>query len=220
MFEAFGATLAGCLALIGATGSAVYFFMTRKSVGEPVSFEHLQTILTEEIWNVRELVTIRKKITAEIPLADDRKIPLLNVHMPGSDRKLLLSYSGMIVCGCKLDKIRLAREGNRVKIFVPPSRILDLYADVRSIKIHCQDAGIFAKDIKLAEQNALICADLKTQGQIAIQQGVLSEADASVRQMLNDIIERRGLNQSFDVEIVFLNRDRVLALPAPQDFLR
>ena len=84
MFEAmgatFGATLAGCLALVGAAGAAVYFFMRRKHDAQlheqkeerrPISFEQMQTIIIGEIKNVRELVTVRS--TRWCPLMTTKK---------------------------------------------------------------------------------------------------------------------------------------------------
>lgn len=222
MFEAFGATfgatLAGCLTLVAVTGAAVYFFMKhrknavsesasvsrqKKTETERISFQQMQTILQEEIKNVRELVTVRKNFTSTVPFSDDKKIPLLNVHMPGSDRKILLTYSGSIVCGCDLNAIRFLRgDENQVKIFVPQSRILDIYADVKSFKIHHQDTGIFASNIKIEEQNELIANDLEAQRQLALNEKLPEHADENVRQMLMSIISKRGLNQSFDVEIL------------------
>ena len=75
----FGATLAGCLALAGATGAAVYFFMKRKldeqkqiEKQRTISFQQMQTIVTNEIKNVYELVTVRENFTADISFADDK----------------------------------------------------------------------------------------------------------------------------------------------------
>lgn len=194
--------------------------MKRKKVDDSESVRQMQTILYEEIHKVRELVTIRKPFTSEVPFNDDRKIFKTNIHMPFSDRKILITYSGMIVCGCDLDKIRLAREDNHIKILVPHSRILDCYADVKSFKISYQDAGLLAKDFQIEEQNALIKADLEKRQREAVQKGLLTEANEEVRQMLANIIERRGLNQNFDVQIIFLRQGNSQIVTASQNFLR
>ena len=218
----FGATLAICLVLIVVTGVAVWMFMRKKKVEESKSmtFQQMQTIVCEEIKNVRELVTVRKNFTSVISFSEDKKIPLLNVHMPGSDRKFLMDYSGTIVCGCDLDKIRFSQDGNHVKIILPHSQILDMYADVHSFKIHNKDAGILASDIQIEEQNDLISADLEAQQQHALQEGLLARADENVQQIVTSIISKRSLNQSFDVEIVFVDSGSSRALPTPQNFLR
>ena len=220
MGATFGATIAGCLALAAATGAAVYFFMKRKKVDDSESVRQMQTILYEEIHKVRELVTIRKPFTSEVPFNDDRKIFKTNVHMPFSDRKILITYSGMIVCGCDLEKIRLAREGRNIEVRVPHCRILDCYADVRSLKVHYKDTGLLAKEIQFEEQNALIKADLENWQRKTLQDGTLAQADEEVRQMLTGIIERRGLNQNFDVQIVFLRQGNSQIVTASQNFLR
>lgn len=233
MFEAlgfsFGATLAGCLVLVLVTGSAAYFLMRDKKASilenngdtmGKVSFQQMQTIISEEMKNVCELVTVRKNFISTIDFAEDKKIPLLNVHMPGSDRKISLTYSGSIVCGCDLSGIRFSRDEqfeNRVKILVPQSRILDIYADVKSFKIHHHDAGIFAKDIEIEDQNSLVNDDLENYKQRAIREGILTKANENVYQMLTKIISTRGLNRSFDLEIVFLNQNDSISLNAPKD---
>lgn len=226
----FGITLAGCFILVLAVGAAVYFFMRRKHDEErhnremerqKISFEQMQTIISEEIRNVHELVTVRKNFTSVVSFADDKKIPLLKVHMPGSDRKFLMDYSGTISCGCDLEAIHFEREeiSNRVKIVVPSSTILDMYADVNSFKIHHHDEGIFADNIDLEHQKELIAADLEANKQRALQEGILARADENVRQMLTAIISRRGLNQSFDVEIIFRGNDNTRVLNSSQQNL-
>ena len=221
-------TLAGCLILVGAVGAAVYFFMRRKHDAEQhqqeierqkISFEQMQTIISEEIRNVHELVTVRKTFTSVVSFADDKKIPLLGVHMPGSDRKFLMDYSGTISCGCDLEAIRFERdeESGRVRIVVPPSQILDMYADVNSFKIHHHDEGILADNIELEHQKDLIAADLEAHKQRALQEGILNRANENVQQMLTAIIARRGISQSFDVEIVFANQSDIKSLNAPHN---
>ena len=223
MFEAFGAslglTLGGCLFLVATSGAAVYFFMKRKKGDESDSLRQMQTILYEEIRRVRELVTIRKPLLGDISFNDDRKIFNTNVHMPFSDRKLVMKYSGMIVCGCDLDKIHAVGEGNSVKIIVPRSRILDCYADVKSFKVLYKDTGLLAKDFQIEEQHALIQADLDNKQREAIQSGILTQADEEVRQMLTNIIVRCGLNQNFDFEIVFKDNDNARTLNLSQQNL-
>ena len=228
----FGATIAGCLFLVGTAGAAVYFFMRHKHDEEKhqqeveqqkISFQQMQTIISEEIKNVHELITVRKNFTSVVSFADDKKIPLIKVHMPGSDRKFLMDYSGTITCGCDLEKIRFEREAvtNRVKIIVPPSQILDMYADVKSFKIHHQSEGIFADNLKIEHQQELIAADLEANKQCALQEGILERADENIRQMLTSIISRHSLNQSFDFEIVFRgNRDTRVLNSSQQNLLR
>ena len=236
MFEAmgatFGATLAGCLVLVGAAGTAVYFFMRRKHDAQLqeqreerrlISLEQMQTIITDEIKNVRELITVRKNFTATISFADEKKIPLLKVRMPGGDRKFQMTYSGTMTFGCDLDAIRFERDelSDRVKIIVPPSKIFDIYADVSSFKVQHQSKGFFADEIKLEEQKEMVTADLEAQKQLAVQDGLLAQADENVRQMLSSIISRRGLNQSFDVEIIFRGNESTRILNSPrQNLLR
>ncbi|MBQ3725702.1 MAG: DUF4230 domain-containing protein [Selenomonadaceae bacterium] len=213
----FGATLAGCLALAGATGAAVYFFMKRKldeqkqiEEQRTVSFQQMQTIVTNEIKNVYELVTVRENFTADISFADDKKI--FGKHIPFSDRKFQMSYSGTITCGCDLEAIRFERDAlnNRVRIIVPMSRILDMYADVSSFKVHQRSKDFFADEIQLEQQKEMVTADLEAHRQHALQSGICEQANENVRRKLTSIIVSRGLNRSFDFEIIFRGGTRAL----------
>ena len=199
----FGATLAGCFALIATTGAAVYFF-TRRRRDDSERFRQLQNIIYAEMQDVCELALVRENFTSSVAIDDDKKIPLLNVHMPGTSRKFFMPYSGTIVCGFDLTQANISREsnfGNRIKIFLPQSKILDAYADVNSYKPQYQDTGIFAK-ITLEEITEKISADLEIRKQQSIQSGLLLRANENMRQLLWSRIERRGLNRNFDIQIL------------------
>lgn len=227
MFEAFGAsfgaTLAGCLVLIGTTSAAVYFFMKRRKTdlepqqnnnSEQMTFLQMQRLIYAEIRDICEIALVKENFSSDIPIDEDKKIPLLNVHMPGSSRKLLLSYSGTIVCGFELKDVKTFPEADRrLKIFLPQSKILHSYADMKSIKVYNKETGIFAKDITLEEQNRLIDADLENRKQKSIQEGLLLRANENARQLLWSRIENRGLTRNFDIQIA--TSSNVPALNAP-----
>lgn len=207
----FGATLAGCLVLVGTTGAAVYFFMRRQR-NESEQFRQLQNIIYAEIRDVCEIALVRENFTSSVEIDDDKKIPLLNVHMPGTSRKFFMPYSGTIVCGFDLSKANILREGNKVKIFLPQSKILDAYTDVNSCKPQYQDTGIFAK-IKLEEVNEKISADLEDHKQKSIQAGLLLRANENARQLLWSRILNRGLNRNFDIQITTSGKAPALNAP-------
>ena len=162
------------------------------------------------------MALVRKNFSAVIPFEEDRKIPLLNVHMPGTSRKLLINYSGTIVCGFELKDVKILPDASgRLQISLPRSKILDIYADMKSVKVYHKETGIFAEDIQLEEQTALVAASLEERGQQEIQEGLLDRADANARQLLHSRITNRGLNRNFDVEILTLSGGNIRALNAP-----
>lgn len=196
----FGATLAGCLVLVGTTSAAIYFFLKRNS--KQSDFKQVQSIIYEEVKNVCELTLIRKNFNSHVSIDTAKKIPLINVSMPGTSRKFFMDYSGTIVCGFDLSEVKILRDGiNKIKIILPPSKILDAYANVHSFKIHMQDAGIFAENIQIEEQNKKVANDAEIQKQIAIREGLLIKANEDVCQLLMSRILNRNLNKNFTVEI-------------------
>ena len=218
MFEAlgatFGATLAGCLALVGTTGAAVYFFLRRrKTDSEQMNFEQLQSVIYEDIRDVCELALVRENFKSVVSVDVDKKLPFFGVHIPGTSRKFLMDYSGTIVCGFDLTGVNISRDGNKVNIVLPQSRIMDIYADVNSFNIHMQDAGLLAANIKIEEQNEWVAADVDEHGRRAIQKGLLHRANENARQLLLSRIEHRGLDRNFDIQII--TSGNVPALNAP-----
>lgn len=181
-----------------------------------MTFLQMQRLIYTEIRDVCEIALVRKNFTSIIPIDEDKKIPLLNVHMPGSSRKLLLTYSGTIVFGFDLKDVKIFPEAERrLKISLPQSRILDSYADMKSIKIHHKETGIFAENVTLEEQSRLVDVDLEDHKQKSIQDGLLLRANENARQLLWSRIEHRGLNRNFDIQILTSGEGNVPALNAP-----
>ena len=180
------------------------------------SIQKLQAIVLEEIKNVSELATFRKNFKSTLKFEDVTQF--LDFQIPGTSRKFSMDYTGTIVCGCDLSKIRIEREENsknRVKITVPQSKILDIYADVNSFKIHSQEAGIFAENIKIEEQNELIAKDLESQKKSAIQDGIIELSNENIRQVLTSIIAGKNLDKNFQIDIEFLSENKIPQLQSP-----
>lgn len=227
--SSFGSTLAAMLVVVALTCVAIFFFMKHRKAKEQqriqeeqrMSFEQLQSIIYEEIQDVCELTLVRENFTSTVSVDVDKKIPFLNVHMPGSSRKFLMDYSGTIVCGFDWNDVKVMRDGtfgNKVKIFLPSSKILDIYADVSSFNIHLQDAGLLASKITLEEQNAWVAEDVAKQGRRAVREdGLLLRADDNARKFLLSKLNSRGLPGNFDLDIVTLNAgNNVRQLTAPE----
>ena len=216
----FGSTLAAMLVVIVLTCVAIYFFTKHRKLKEQqMTFEQVQSIIYEEVHDVCELALVRKNFTSIVSVDVDKKIPFLDVHMPGSSRKFLMDYSGTIVCGFDLSGVKVLRDGtlsNKVKVFMPPSKILDIYADVNSFNIRLKDAGLLAANIKIEEQNEWVADDLAEYKQRAVREGLLIRADDNARKLLLSKIESRGLNQSYDFEILTLNAGNVRQLNPPE----
>ena len=79
-----------------------------------------------------------------------------------------------------------------------------------------QDAGLLAANIKIEEQNEWVADDLAEYKQRAVREGLLIRADDNARKLLLSKIESRGLNQSYDFEILTLNAGNVRQLNPPE----
>lgn len=217
----FSSTLAVILVLVLMTTATTYLFLQRKK--GTMTLQQAQIIIYAEIQNICELALVKKTFKSTVSKVLDTKLPFSDVHIPGTSRKFFMDYSGVIKCGFDLSKVQIVPSGilgNNLKIFLPKCKIVDRYADIDSFEIHFQDAGIFAPDIKIEEQNKWVAADVENQVQIAIQEGLIERADENARQLLWSRISNRGFNNNFNIEIITFDEDRPLITNSQQNLLQ
>ena len=186
--------------VISITLNVVMFL--RKKINQNRS---VRTTILSGIQNVSELATTRERFQSIVSFSDGMKIPILNFNFPGTTRKFMLKYYGTIVCGCDLSKAQVSErfDVNRVKITLPHSKILDIYADVQSFEIYDQRAGIFTS-VKLEDQNREVNADLEKIKTHEIENGILTHSDENVRKILNSVVASTGM----EAEIIFTDNEQ------------
>ena len=174
----------------------------RKKVNQNRS---VRTAILSGIENVSELATIRERFQSIISYSDGMKIPGLNMNFPGTTRKFMLKYYGTIVCGCDLSKAKISErfDVNRVRITLPHSEVLDVYADVHSFEVYDQHSGIFTS-VKLEDQNREVNSDLEKVKAHELEKGILAHSDENVRKILTSVVASTGM----EAEIVFTDNER------------
>lgn len=174
----------------------------RKKVNQNRS---VRTAILSGIENVSELATIRERFQSIISYSDGMKIPGLNMNFPGTTRKFMLKYYGTIVCGCDLSKAKVSErfDVNRVRITIPHSEVLDVYADVHSFEVYDQHSGIFTS-VKLEDQNREVTSDLEKVKAHELEKGILMQSDDNVRKILTSVVASTGM----EAEIVFTDNER------------
>jgi hypothetical protein len=187
------------LLLVVSVALNVWLFRRRSNGGKRHS---THSTLLRGIQNVRELATVRQGFQSIVIYEDSRA--LLGVALPGTTRKFILKYSGMVVCGNDLSAIHLSERFsvNRVRMVVPRSKILDIYADVKTIQVYDQKAGIFTS-IHLKDQNREIAANLEEVRQDALQSDILRRADDNTRLVLSALAASMGM----EAEVIFDDQD-------------
>ena len=165
----------------------------------------VRTTILSGIENVSELATIRERFQSIVSFSEGVKIPGLNMNFPGTTRKFMLKYYGTIVCGCDLSKAKVSErfDVNRVRITLPHSEILDIYADVHSFEVYDQSAGIFTS-VKLEDQNREVNADLEKVKVHELEKGILTHSDENVRKILTSVVASTGM----EAEIIFTGVER------------
>ena len=186
--------------------------LTRKK-GAASRKKSVRSAILLGIQNVNELATIRERFQSIVSFSEGKPMPFLGLNFPGTTRKFMMRYAGTIVCGNDLSKVDISERFavNRVRVVVPRSRILDIYADIHSFEVYDQQAGLFTA-IRLEDQNREVTADLEEMRQNALRSGILSQADENARRILSSIVAATGM----EAEIVFDDGEReVLRLGTP-----
>ncbi len=175
----------------------VILFQKKSKTEKPRS---VRTTILAGIQNVIELATVRQKFQSVVSFSDTKKFPYLDYSIPGTTKKFMLRYYGNIVCGCDLSQAQIPDkpENGKIKIFVPHSQIMDIYADVQSYEVFDQRAGIFTS-IKLEDQNREVEADLNSVREREIQNGILARSDENARKILSSLATAAGI----EAEIIF-----------------
>ena len=160
----------------------------------------VRSAILQGIQNVNDLATVRERFQSIVSFSDGKQMPFLGFCLPGTTRKFIMRYAGVIVCGNDLSKLNISERFavNRVRVVVPRSRILDIYADIQSFEVYDQQAGLFTS-IRLEDQNREVTADLEEMRQNALKSGILSQADENTRRILTSIVATTGM----EAEIVF-----------------
>jgi len=175
----------------------VWFFKRASNKSAPRK-QSARSTLIQGIKNVRELTTLRQNFQSVVIFKDSKE--LLGFQLPGTERKFILKYGGVIVCGSDLENIQITERFavNRVRIDVPGSRILELYADMKSIQVYDQKAGFFTS-IALDDQNREIAKNLEEVRQNSLNGDILRRTDENTRTVLTALAASLGM----EAEVVF-----------------
>ena len=176
----------------------------------------VRSTLLRGIQNVKELATLRQNFQSIVMYEENKAF--WGLVLPGTARKFILKYSGTVVCGNDLSNIQVSEAFavNRFRIVVPRSKILDIYADIRSVQVYDQKAGIFTT-LKLQEQNREIAANLEEVRKDALQSDILRRADDNTRMILATMAASSGV----EAEIIFDDQDKnILRATRVSDLLR
>ncbi|MBQ7544747.1 MAG: DUF4230 domain-containing protein [Synergistaceae bacterium] len=178
------------LALVISVAINTMLIFRKKPKPEP---ESVRTTILEGIRSVSELATVRRDFQSIVTFSSSKKIPGLAWTIPGTTRKFMLRYNGTIVCGCDLTQVKVSEGyGDRVRITLPKSEILDMYADLQSLEVYDQSAGIFTS-VKLEDQNREITADLERVREHELKNGLLELSDGNVRKILSSVVAPTGM---------------------------
>ena len=174
----------------------------------------VRSTLMQAVKNVKELTTLRQQFQSVVIFKDSKA--LFGLSIPGTKRKFILKYSGVITCGNDLENIQISERFavNRVRMIVPSSKILDIYADMKSIEVYDQKSGLFAS-IELSDQNREIANNLEEVRKGALESDILRRANKNTRSLLTSLAASLGMES----EVIFYDHyaEPVTQIPVATD---
>jgi hypothetical protein len=172
-----------------------------------ISAKEITSVLMQGIQEVNDLATVRQNFQSIVIYEDFRS--LFGFHLPGTRKKFILKYSGNIVVGTDLSKINITQYvSGKIKIELPHSRVLDISADMKNIKVYDQHSGIF-NPLSFDEQNRAIAANLIEIEEEAHSGEILARADENAKNILAYLCRSIGV----ETEVEFI--DKQPDLPEP-----
>ena len=198
----FWATIAVLLFVSALVGGGAVLFMRQRRVSLPqeeLSIQTVRAVILTKLQNVKELAMVRSNFQSVVHFEEAKKV--FGHEVPGTMRKFMLSYTGTVVCGCDLNKVNVGNSffnRNHLQITLPQSRIFDIYPDLSTVKLHDQDTGIFADDIKIEDQNREITADLQDVKQRLINEGILQKSNDNIQHLVKSITESLGIEAAIE----------------------
>ena len=173
-----------------------------------LSVQTVHSTILRGIKRLNHLEILEIPFHSSANFSDNRKIFGFNV--PRSERKITILYSGYAVCGCELDKIRIANDffnRNHISITVPNSKILHVVPNMDSFEVY-QDTKIFSKKIDFELQMNTVNADLNAV-KIRLADEAVENTNREVRKYLTELMTPLGIV----AEISFT--DNIESFPPP-----
>jgi hypothetical protein len=194
------------LLLVASVAINVWFFRRKVKPRK----QSVRSTLIQGIKDVKELTTLRQNFQSVVMFKDSKA--LFGFSIPGTKRKFILKYDGVITCGNDLENIKITERFavNNVRMIVPRSKIFDVYADMKSVQVYDQKAGLFTS-IALSDQNREIANNLDEMWQRAMQSDILRRADENTRLILRSLAASLGM----EAEVIFDDRGVHETIPAP-----
>lgn len=145
--------------------------------------------LEEQISSLSELVTT-KYFYRNATQKDDDKTWLWGWTMPFSDTSLLATYDGTITTSIDLKQVRFSinQQTKTIIVTMPKSKIFDHNIPQETINVLSVKDNLFNK-ITFNDYNKFISAEKDVMEQVAIERGLLTQADEDARKVIEAFLK-------------------------------
>lgn len=162
------------------------------------------TSLTQQLQEIEELATLSYNYTKVGKFSNNLKFNGWNI--PLTQKSFLITYSGKLKAGIKMDKINISLKNNLITVSIPEIEILSNEIDENSIEVYDETKNVF-NPISINDYTEFAKKQKEDVAQEAIENGLLSEAatktQKTIKRYLNAI---PNISENYIIEVQFLNK--------------
>lgn len=162
------------------------------------------TSLTQQLQEIEELATLSYNYTKVGKFSNNLKFNGWNI--PLTQKSFLITYSGKLKAGIKMNKIKISLKNNLITVSIPEIEILSNEIDENSIEVYDETKNVF-NPISINDYTKFAKKQKEEVAQEAIENGLLSEAatktQKTIKRYLNAI---PNISENYMIEVQFLNK--------------
>ena len=188
------AAAAIALALLVLNALGVRLFTTRTGmtvIGNNESFR---------LRDIGELATQEAVLTRLQTVSDSRQI--LGVTMPFTQKRYIYSYDVIIRAGVDFSRVEVTPEAGKVRIAMPPARILDARVDTDSLQVYEEKQNAF-NALHIENFNDSIGVMLQEGRKYAVERGVLDHARGNAELLIRGLLSASYPEREYTYEFVW-----------------
>ncbi|MBQ9020940.1 MAG: DUF4230 domain-containing protein [Eggerthellaceae bacterium] len=188
--------LAGILVGILIAGGLAFYFNETGKVQEGET-TYTTDIIANKLSDIAELSVLEYRYKNAASLDRDSstlKFFSSNVDIPFTEKRLILTYEGIVKMGPDMSQASVDVDGNKVKVTIPHSTILSHELNEESFEYLVQDSGLF-NPLKPEDDGALRKEQKGVIEKSIEENGLLDEADKKAQAQITSFLE------AFDPEL-------------------
>ena len=117
------------------------------------------------------------------------KKQLFGIDLGFTETSYLAGYDGVVTAGLDFSGIRVQKEEDRIRVFLPPAEVLSVDIDTESFRLFSEKSGL-GNPLSIEDVNVSL-VELERGAKLrAVELGLLEEAEANARDLIRSFVSQ------------------------------